>query len=62
MVDQDEHPRPETTIQTLSALKPVNGPGNTVTAGNASGVNDGAAAMFLASAAAVERHGLIARA
>ncbi|MBT9236133.1 3-oxoadipyl-CoA thiolase [Pseudomonas sp. MG-2] len=62
IVDQDEHPRPETTIQTLSALKPVNGPGNTVTAGNASGVNDGAAAMFLASAAAVERHGLIARA
>ncbi|WP_349975759.1 3-oxoadipyl-CoA thiolase [Pseudomonas sp. WHRI 8519] len=62
IVAQDEHPRPETTVQTLSALKPVNGPGNTVTAGNASGVNDGAAAMFIASAAAVERHGLTPRA
>ncbi|PVZ10519.1 MULTISPECIES: 3-oxoadipyl-CoA thiolase [unclassified Pseudomonas] len=62
LVDQDEHPRPDTTVQTLAALKPVNGPGNTVTAGNASGVNDGAAAMFLASAEAVQRHGLNARA
>lgn len=62
VVDQDEHPRPDTTVQTLAALKPVNGPGNTVTAGNASGVNDGAAAMFLASAEAVQRHGLNARA
>jgi len=62
IVDQDEHLRPETTLQALSALKPVNGAGNTVTAGNASGVNDGAAAMFLASAAAVERHGLTPRA
>lgn len=62
IVEQDEHLRPETTLQALSALKPVNGAGNTVTAGNASGVNDGAAAMFLASAAAVERHGLTPRA
>lgn len=62
VVDKDEHPRPETTLETLAKLKPVNGAGKTVTAGNASGVNDGAAAMFLASAEAVERHGLTPRA
>ncbi len=62
IVEHDEHLRPETTLQTLAGLKPVNGPGNSVTAGNASGVNDGAAAMILASAEAVERHGLVARA
>lgn len=61
-VSRDEHPRAETTLQTLAALKPVNGVGNTVTAGNASGVNDGAAALILASAEAVERFGLTARA
>ena len=61
-VEHDEHPRAETTLEALARLKPVNGPDKTVTAGNASGVNDGAAAMILASAEAVQRHGLIARA
>jgi 3-oxoadipyl-CoA thiolase len=57
-VERDEHPRPDTTAETLAKLKPfVRDPG-TVTAGNASGVNDGAAALILASAAAAERHGL----
>jgi len=62
VVTQDEHPRPQTTLDALASLKPVNGPGNSVTAGNASGVNDGAAAMFIASAEAVERYGLTPRA
>ncbi|HCH0556964.1 TPA: acetyl-CoA C-acyltransferase, partial [Pseudomonas aeruginosa] len=61
VVDTDEHPRPQTDAATLAALKPVN-PGGTVTAGNASGINDGAAAMIVASAAAVQRHGLTPRA
>lgn len=55
-VDTDEHPR-ETTLETLASLKPIF-PGGSVTAGNASGVNDGAAAMILAGPDAVERHGL----
>ncbi|HGY9624657.1 TPA: 3-oxoadipyl-CoA thiolase [Pseudomonas putida] len=62
LVEQDEHLRPETTLQTLARLKPVNGPEKTVTAGNASGVNDGAAALILASAEAVHAHGLTPRA
>jgi 3-oxoadipyl-CoA thiolase len=61
-VDKDEHPRPDTTAEQLAKLKtPFRNPG-TVTAGNASGVNDGAAAMILASEAAVKRHGLTPRA
>src|SRR6266568_3041224 len=57
-VDKDEHPRPETTLDGLAKLKtPFRSPG-TVTAGNASGVNDGAAAMIVASAEAAERYGL----
>jgi 3-oxoadipyl-CoA thiolase len=61
-VDKDEHPRPDTTMDGLAKLKPfVRNPG-TITAGNASGVNDGAAAMILASEAAVKRHGLTPRA
>ena len=49
IVDKDEHPRPDTTLEALAKLKPfVRNPG-TVTAGNASGVNDGAAALILAS-------------
>ena len=61
-VATDEHPRPETTLEGLGKLKtPFRNPG-TVTAGNASGVNDGAAAMIVASAAAVERYGLKPRA
>ncbi|QYY83320.1 MULTISPECIES: 3-oxoadipyl-CoA thiolase [Pseudomonas] len=62
VVSQDEHPRADTTIEALTKLKPVNGPDKTVTAGNASGVNDGAAALILASADAVKKHGLTARA
>ncbi|WP_193385569.1 3-oxoadipyl-CoA thiolase [Pseudomonas rhizosphaerae] len=61
VVEQDEHPRADTTLETLARLKPVNGADKTVTAGNASGVNDGAAAMILASAEAVEKYGLKAR-
>ncbi|MDH4582650.1 3-oxoadipyl-CoA thiolase [Pseudomonas sp. BN415] len=62
VVDQDEHLRPDTTIEALAKLKPVNGEGKTVTAGNASGVNDGAVALILASAEAVKKHGLTPRA
>ena len=56
--DQDEHPRPETTLESLARLKGVVRPDGSVTAGNASGVNDGAAALLLASGAGVQRHGL----
>ncbi|WEJ74495.1 MULTISPECIES: 3-oxoadipyl-CoA thiolase [unclassified Pseudomonas] len=62
VVDTDEHPRPDTTLEALAKLKPVNGEGKTVTAGNASGVNDGAVALILASAEAVKKHGLTPRA
>jgi 3-oxoadipyl-CoA thiolase len=58
VVDTDEHPRPGTSVEKLSGLKGVNGPDKTVTAGNASGVNDGAAALLLASEAAASRNGL----
>ena len=61
IVSRDEHPRLDTTIEKLAALEPLF-PGGTVTAGNASGVNDGAAAMILASEEAAVRHGLRARA
>jgi 3-oxoadipyl-CoA thiolase len=58
VVDKDEHMRPDTTLEGLAKLKPfVRNPG-TITAGNASGVNDGAAAMLIASEAAAKRHGL----
>ncbi len=60
-VDKDEHPRPDTTLEQLAKLKPfVRNPG-TITAGNASGVNDGAAAMIIASDVAVKAHGLTPR-
>jgi len=62
VVDTDEHPRADTTAEALAKLKPVNGPDKTVTGGNASGVNDGAAAMILASAEAVQKFGLKPRA
>jgi len=62
VVDTDEHPRADTTAEALARLKPVNGPDKTVTAGNASGVNDGAAALILASAEAVQKYGLKPRA
>src|SRR5438552_29244 len=58
----DEHPRPDTTIEALAKLKPAFRTPGTVTAGNASGINDGAAAMILASEAAVKRHGFTPRA
>ena len=61
LVEHDEHPR-DTSLEALAKLKPVNGPDKTVTAGNASGVNDGAAALILASGEAVKQHGLTARA
>jgi acetyl-CoA acyltransferase len=58
----DEHPRPDTTLDALSKLKPIVKPGGTITAGNASGVNDGACALLLASESAVRRHGLTPKA
>jgi 3-oxoadipyl-CoA thiolase len=58
----DEHPRADTNAEGLAKLKPVNGVDKTVTAGNASGLNDGASAMILASAAAVKKFGLTPRA
>ena len=61
-VSTDEHPRPETTVEGLAQLKPVVRADGTVTAGNASGVNDGACAMLLGSEAAVSRYGLKPRA
>ncbi|MEJ2624904.1 MAG: 3-oxoadipyl-CoA thiolase [Pseudolabrys sp.] len=62
IVDADEHPRPQTTAEQLAKLKtPFRNPG-TVTAGNASGVNDGAAALIVASEEAVKAHGLTPRA
>jgi 3-oxoadipyl-CoA thiolase len=60
--DTDEHPRPETTLEMLVKLKGVNGPELTVTAGNASGVNDGACALLIASEAAAGAHGLTPKA
>jgi acetyl-CoA C-acetyltransferase len=62
IVDRDEHPRPGTTIDQLSRLKGVNGPDLSVTAGNASGVNDGAAALVVASEAAAKAQGLTPKA
>jgi 3-oxoadipyl-CoA thiolase len=61
-ITQDEHPRADTTLEALSALKPLFGPHGRVTAGNASGINDGAAGLIVASAAAVKAHGLTPRA
>jgi 3-oxoadipyl-CoA thiolase len=62
VVQRDEHPRPDTTLAALAKLKPIVRNGGTVTAGNASGINDGAAAMILACEAAIARHGLKPRA
>ena len=62
VVDTDEHPRPETTLDMLAKLKGVNGPELSVTAGNASGVNDGACALLIASAASAKANGLTPRA
>ena len=62
VVDKDEHPRPDTTLENLQKLKPIARNPGTITAGNASGINDGSAAMILASEEAVEAHGLKPRA
>jgi len=56
--DTDEHPRPDTTLEQLAKLKGINGPELSVTAGNASGVNDGACALLIASESAAKTHGL----
>jgi 3-oxoadipyl-CoA thiolase len=60
--DTDEHPRPDTTLDGLAKLKPIVKPNGTVTAGNASGINDGACALLLASQAAVAKYSLTPRA
>jgi acetyl-CoA acetyltransferase family protein len=57
VVDRDEHPRPDTTPGSLATLRGINGPDLTVTAGNSSGVNDGACAMIVANGEAAARHG-----
>jgi 3-oxoadipyl-CoA thiolase len=61
-VSVDEHPRPQTSAEELARLKPAFRDGGSVTAGNSSGVNDGAAALLLASEAGATRHGLTPRA
>ena len=60
--DTDEQPRPDTTMEGLQKLKPIVKPGGTVTAGNASGINDGACALLLASKSAAEKYRLTPRA
>jgi acetyl-CoA C-acetyltransferase len=60
--DTDEHPKPKTTLESLAGLRPAFKRDGSVTAGNASGINDGAAAMVLATASAAQRHGLTPRA
>jgi acetyl-CoA acyltransferase len=62
IVDTDEHPRPDTTLDALAKLRPVVKAGGSVTAGNASGVNDGACALLLASEKAVTKYNLTPRA
>src|ERR1039457_5095545 len=61
-VDQDEHPRPDTTLEALAALKPIVKANGTITAGNAAGINDGACALLLASEQAVKRYSLTPKA
>jgi len=60
--DTDEHPRPDTTLEVLQKLKPVVKPNGTVTAGNASGVNDGSVAMILATESVAKKYGLAPKA
>jgi len=59
VIAQDEHPRRDTTAESLARLKPIVRPDGTVTAGNSSGVNDGACALLVASESAIARHGLV---
>ena len=61
-IDKDEHPRPQTSMEGLAKLKPFARDPGTVTAGNASGINDGAAALLLAGEEAAKKHGLTPRA
>jgi 3-oxoadipyl-CoA thiolase len=61
-ITADEQPRPDTALDRLAALKPILGPGTTITAGNASGINDGACALLLAAEPAVARWNLVPRA
>jgi len=61
VINRDEHPR-ETSVEALARLKPIVREDGSITAGNASGVNDGAAALIVASKAAVEKYGMTARA
>jgi 3-oxoadipyl-CoA thiolase len=58
VVSRDEHPRPDTTAEALAKLRPAFREGGSVTAGNSSGINDGAAVLLIMEAAAAERHGL----
>ena len=62
LIESDEHPRADVTLEKLAKLKPAFRATGTVTAGNASGINDGAALVLVASDAAVRRHGLVSRA
>jgi len=62
VIEQDEHPRPDTTLEALAALKPIVKENGTVTAGNSSGVNDGACALLLASGEAAKKFGLTPKA
>ena len=62
LIEQDEHPRADATVEKLAKLKPAFRPTGTVTPGNSSGINDGAALVLVAGAAALQRHGLISRA
>ncbi|MGA9565758.1 MAG: 3-oxoadipyl-CoA thiolase [Candidatus Korobacteraceae bacterium] len=62
VVDTDEHPRSETTMEALSGLKPIVKPTGSITAGNAAGINDGACALLLASEAAAKQYGLTPKA
>jgi acetyl-CoA acyltransferase len=62
MFTADEHPRPDTTPEVLAKLKPIVKPTGTVTAGNSSGINDGAVGLMVATEAAAKKHGLVPRA
>ena len=62
IVDKDEHPRSQTTMGALAALKPIVKPTGTITAGNAAGINDGACGLLLASEAAAKKYGLTPKA
>ncbi len=62
VVEKDEQPRPDTTLEGLAALKPIVKPNGTITAGNASGINDGACGLLLASETAAKKYGLTPKA